>query len=80
MKKLAEYIVSSIVDYPKQIKLSITKPINAAEPEQILLSVAPEDMGKVIGKKGIIIRAIRNLLRVKTIITGNKAILILKEE
>ena len=64
MKKTLQYIVSSIVDNPKEIK------INEEELDGILtftVQVADEDMGKIIGKNGKVIRAIRNLMRIPAI-------------
>jgi len=63
MKKLLEFIIKSIVDNPKDVKITETK-----DPSGILLlnlKVNQEDMGKVIGKEGNIIKAVRNVLRIK---------------
>ena len=63
MKKLLEFIIKSIVDNPKDVKISETK-----DPSGILLlnlKVNQEDMGKVIGREGNIIKAVRNVLRIK---------------
>jgi len=65
MKKLLEFIIKSIVDHPKDVLISETK-----DPSGILLlnlKVNQEDMGKVIGKEGNIIKAIRNVLTIKAI-------------
>ena len=65
MKELLEFIIKSIVDNPKDVLISETK-----DPSGILLlnlKVNQEDMGKVIGKEGNIIKAIRNVLRIKAI-------------
>ena len=65
MKELLEFIIKSIVDHPKDVLISETK-----DPSGILLlnlKVNQEDMGKVIGKEGNIIKAIRNVLRIKAI-------------
>lgn len=64
MKKTLQYIVSSIVDNPKEIK------INEEEIDGIItftVQVADEDMGKIIGKNGKVIRAIRNVMRIPAI-------------
>ena len=65
MKDLLEYLVKNIVAQPEAVKIEATE-----TPEgfvNLKLSVAPEDMGMVIGKGGRIIRALRNLVRVKAI-------------
>ena len=79
MKKLIEYIIKSIVSQPEKVNIeeSVDKETGLT---QLMLSVAEEDIGKVIGKKGRIIKAVRSLLRIKLIISGQKAVLILKEE
>jgi len=65
MKDLLSYIVEHIVSHPEEVE------IEEDESEEgfinLRLRVHPEDMGIVIGKGGNIIRAIRNLLRVKAI-------------
>lgn len=64
MKNALLYIVSSIVDNPKKVK------IEEDEQDGIInfaVTVAKEDMGKVIGKEGKIIRAIRNLMKIPAI-------------
>ena len=65
MKKLLEFIIKSIVDNPKDVKISGIK-----DPSGILLlnlEVNQDDMGKVIGREGNIIKAIRNVLRIKAV-------------
>lgn len=60
MKEVLEYIARALVDDPDAVE------VTAVEGERSLilqLRVAPEDMGKVIGKRGRIARAIRSLVR-----------------
>ena len=60
MKELVEYIAKSLVDNPEAVA------VNEVDGEQSLileLKVAPEDMGKVIGKQGRIAKAIRTLVK-----------------
>jgi len=72
MKELIEYIAKSIVDNPDQVEVTE----EPGERVMILhLRVAPEDMGKVIGKQGRIAQAMRTLLRVASIKRGTRAIL-----
>lgn len=62
MKETLHYIISAIVDNPKDVS------IEEKEEEGIvnlIISVAQEDMGKVIGKGGKVIRAIRNIMKIK---------------
>jgi uncharacterized protein len=56
MKELVEYIAKSLVDNPNDVKVSETV---GERGNVIELNVAESDRGKVIGKEGRIIKAIR---------------------
>ena len=60
MKELVEVIASALVDNPEDVVVTETE-----DEKQIVLNltVAPEDMGKVIGKQGRIAKAIRTVVR-----------------
>lgn len=76
MKKALLYILNSIVDEPEKIK------VEEEEIDNVLtfkIHVSQTDMGKVIGKNGKVIRAIRNVLKIPAI-KQNKKINILLEE
>ena len=64
MKELVEFIAKNIVDTPKEISIEET---NENGFDILKLKVAQEDMGKVIGKSGKIIKAIRNMVKIKAI-------------
>ena len=72
MKELVEYIAKSLVDNPAEV--SVTEE-QADERLVIKLRVAPEDMGKVIGKQGRIAQAMRTLLKVASVRQGTRAVL-----
>ena len=60
MKELLTYIARNLVDNPDAV--SVTE--FPGESETVLeLRVAPEDMGKVIGRQGRIAKEIRALMR-----------------
>ena len=59
MKELVEYIAKSLVDQPDAVKVM---EVEGERTSVIELSVAKEDMGKVIGKQGRTAIAIRTLL------------------
>jgi len=59
IKGLIEQIVRALVDHPDQVKVD---EIEGTHSVVLELSVAPEDVGKVIGKKGIHADAIRRLV------------------
>lgn len=68
-KDLIEYIAKSLVDDPSAVE------VKEAEDERgtvLQLSVASEDIGKVIGKQGRIAKAIRTLLNASSGKTGKR--------
>ena len=60
MKELVELIAKSLVDQPDKVVVTETTDENSINLE---LTVAPEDMGKVIGKSGRIAKAIRVVVK-----------------
>ena len=70
MKKLIEYIARSLVENPMEVNVSEVKTGTTVNLE---LSVAKEDMGRVIGKKGRVANAMRRLLRVAAAQQGKRA-------
>jgi predicted RNA-binding protein YlqC (UPF0109 family) len=72
MRELVETIVKGIVENEGAVKTDME---TVDDREIVKLSVAADDMGKVIGKGGKVIRAIRNLLRVKASIQRKRAYL-----
>lgn len=64
MKELVELIVKSLVDHPEQV--SVTEEIKDDE-HVISVTVAPDDMGKVIGKQGRIAKSIRTVVKAAAI-------------
>jgi uncharacterized protein len=63
MEELLRYILEEIVDNPKDINITTSE--NEYGHITLEVRVNPEDMGKIIGKNGKIISAIRKLLKVK---------------
>lgn len=60
MKDLLTYIAQHLVDHPDAVSVAE----QVGEGETILeLRVAPDDMGKVIGRQGRIAKEIRTLMR-----------------
>lgn len=59
MEELVASIARSLVDQPDAVKVIRT---DEEDNVTIELSVAPDDLGKVIGKQGRTARAIRSLL------------------
>lgn len=59
MRELVEQIVKAIVDHPEKVKVN---QLDGERSSILELRVAPEDMGKVIGKQGRNAQAIRVVL------------------
>ncbi len=60
LKELVEVIAKALVDHPKEVAVHEV----VGERSIILeLKVAPDDMGKVIGKQGRIAKAIRTVVK-----------------
>ncbi|MFH1485525.1 MAG: KH domain-containing protein [Chloroflexota bacterium] len=72
MKELVEYIAKSVVDNPDSVVVS---EVNRGERTVVRLQVAPDDMGKVIGRQGRIAQAMRSLLKVAAVKEGARAML-----
>lgn len=60
MKELVEVIAKALVDHPDEVVVT-----ESQEDGEIIveLKVAPEDMGKVIGRHGRIAKAIRSVVK-----------------
>lgn len=69
MKDLLLYIARSLVQQPD--KVTVTE-VQGADELTLELRVAPEDMGKVIGRQGRIAKEIRTLVRAYAQRTGVK--------
>ena len=69
MKDLLLYIARSLVQQPD--KVTVTE-VQGGDELTLELRVAPEDMGKVIGRQGRIAKEIRTLVRAYAQRTGVK--------
>jgi predicted RNA-binding protein YlqC (UPF0109 family) len=58
-KDLVEYIAKSLVDQPDEVLVHL---IEGEQSTIVELKVAPDDVGKVIGKQGRIANAVRVIL------------------
>ena len=59
MKNLLAEIAKHLVDYPEQVKVN---EIDGGHTSVLELSVAKQDIGKIIGRKGRNIKAIRTVM------------------
>lgn len=77
MKALLDYIIKSLVKNKNQVK------IDEKEDEKsitLTITVAPDDFGRIIGREGKIIKAIRRILRMAAIATTNKKVYVITNE
>ena len=72
MKQIIEFIATSLVDDPTEVKVSEQR---RGSHIILRLRVAKEDMGRVIGKGGRVANAMRQLLFVAAAQEGKKATL-----
>ena len=72
LKELVTFIATSLVDDPDKVDVQTVDEDRAVVVE---LSVAPNDLGKVIGKDGRTARAIRTLLSAASARLNKRAVL-----
>jgi hypothetical protein len=76
MKKALEYIISQIVDNPEKAEVKEQEDQGMTN---FTITVDPSDMGKIIGKNGKVIRAIRNVIKISAIKQNKKINIALSE-
>lgn len=77
MKEFVEFIVKKIVDSPDMVEVSF---IEGKSTAIIELRVAPEDVGKIIGKSGRTANALRTLVSAVASRQNQKVVLEIIEE
>ena len=71
-KETLANIARAIVDEPDKVVVNET--LNSGNHITLELSVAPDDMGKVIGKHGRIAQAIRQVMKTASLNSGKRII------
>ncbi len=69
MKELVEFIVKKLVKKPEDVSVSS---IESEEQIVLQLKVEKEDMGRIIGKNGKTIKAIRTIVNIASAKLGKK--------
>ncbi len=72
MEELVEYLARGLVDKPDEVNVERVERDGAIVLE---LRVAPDDVGKVIGRQGRIARALRTLVRASGARSNERALL-----
>jgi predicted RNA-binding protein YlqC (UPF0109 family) len=67
VKELVEYIARGLVDHPERVSVAELPQANLTIYE---LEVAPDDMGKVIGRQGRMVNSIRALVKAAAVRRG----------
>ena len=72
MEELVEYLARGLVDKPEEVRV-----VRAERDGNVVLElhVAPEDVGKVIGRQGRIARALRTIVRASGARSNERALL-----
>ena len=76
MEELLEFVARGLVDSPDEVR------VTRSEREGVVvleLRVAPDDLGKVIGRHGRIARALRTVVRASGAKTGDRVLLEIAE-
>ena len=71
MVELVAVIAKSLVDKPEEVEV---KESSDKQSIVIELKVAPEDMGKIIGKQGRIAKALRTVVKAAATKAGKKVV------
>jgi predicted RNA-binding protein YlqC (UPF0109 family) len=70
MQELVEYMVKALVDNPEEVQ------VKQVEGETVIIfevTVAPDDLGKIIGRQGRIANALRSIVKAAAARQGKKA-------
>ena len=77
MIELIKYVVSTFADHPDEISYDITEENNTVN---VVITLLPDDMGKVIGRQGKIAKALRTLVRAGSVKENKKYNVEIKEK
>ena len=69
MEELLTYLARQLVDNPDQVRV---ERLEGSGETRLELHVAPDDLGKVIGKQGRVARALRTIVKASAVRTGGR--------
>jgi predicted RNA-binding protein YlqC (UPF0109 family) len=69
MKELVEYMVRALVDDPTVVRVDVAEGLNVTVYE---VNVAPDDLGKIIGRQGRIANALRCVVKAAAMRTNDR--------
>jgi len=69
LKRLVEVLVTGLVEHPDQVKITAVETPRAVTFE---VRVADSDMGKVIGRRGRVAKAIRTVVKAAAVKDGRR--------
>ena len=76
MAELLAYLARELVDDPEAVRVEAEERDGALV---LVLHVAPEDLGKVIGRGGRIVRALRTIMRATAVREGQRVLVEIAE-
>jgi len=71
LRALVEFLTRGFVEHPEAVSVRLTERDRVVSIE---IRVAPEDVGKVIGRRGRVIGAIRTLVKAAALRSGRRAV------
>lgn len=69
MRELVEFIARALVDQPDAVQV---RQVERERAIVIDVTVAPDDVGKIIGKRGRIVNALRTVVKAAAVRTGKR--------
>jgi uncharacterized protein len=69
VKTLVEWVTRSLVDHPEAVEI---REVDGPHGTMLEVRVSPDDLGKVIGRGGRVIKAIRTLARAAATRSGKR--------
>ena len=77
MKNLLTFLLLRLVDHPEDVDVTEHK---NEDVDEYILKVHQEDMGRVIGKHGVVIQAIRQIAKVRAMKENRRVVISLAED